>query len=181
MDLNKFTEKATAALGAAQEEAVRLGNQAVDVEHLFYALVTQEGGLIPRLFERLKVSLDLLLTKTQSALDHIPKVSGSGASGQVGITQRLNQLLVRAQDEAKKLKDDYVSVEHLVLTMFNEDKETEIARIFRSLTVTRAAFLTALQDVRGNQRVTRIPSKVWARPDRAGPPEQARPGDRARQ
>ena len=154
MDLNKFTEQASAALGAAQDEATRLGNQAVDVEHLFYALLTQENGLIPRLFERLKVSLDLLLTKTQAALDHIPKVSGSGAGGQVGITQRLNQILVRAQDEAKKLKDDYVSVEHLVLAMFHEDRDSEITRIFRSLTVTRGAFLTALQDVRGNQRVT---------------------------
>src|SRR5476649_1658926 len=154
MDLNKFTEQATAALGSAQEEATRLGNQAVDVEHLFYALLTQENGLIPRLFERLKISPDLLLSKTQSALDRIPKVTGSGATGQTGITHRLNQLLVRAQDEAKKLKDDYVSVEHLVLAMFNEDKGSEIARIFRSLTLTRGAFLTALQEVRGNQRVT---------------------------
>jgi ATP-dependent Clp protease ATP-binding subunit ClpB len=154
MDLNKFTEQASAAIGASQEEAVRLGNQAVDVEHLFYALVTQEGGLIPRLFERLKISLDLAITKTQAALERLPKVSGSGATGQVGITHRLNQLLVRAQDEAKKLKDDYVSVEHLVLAMFGENKDTEIARIFRSLTLTRGAFLTAMQEVRGNQRVT---------------------------
>jgi ATP-dependent Clp protease ATP-binding subunit ClpB len=154
MDLNKFTEQASAALGASQEQAVRLGNQAVDVEHLFYALITQEGGLVPRLFERLKISLDLAITKTQAALDRLPKVSGAGATGQVGITHRLNQLLVRAQDEAKKLKDDYVSVEHLVLAMFGEEKETEIARIFRSLTLTRGAFLTAMQDVRGNQRVT---------------------------
>ncbi len=154
MDLNKFTEQASGALAASQEEAVRLGNQAVDVEHLFYALITQEGGLIPRLFERLKVSLDLAQTKSQAALERLPKISGSGATGQVGITHRLNQLLVRAQDEAKKLKDDYVSVEHLVLAMFGEDKETEIARIFRSLTLTRGAFLTAMQEVRGNQRVT---------------------------
>jgi ATP-dependent Clp protease ATP-binding subunit ClpB len=154
MDLNKFTERATAALASAQDEATRLGNQSVDVEHLFYALLVQENGLIPRLFERLKVSIDLLLTKTQAALDHLPKVSGSGASGQIGITQRLNQLLLRSQDEAKKLKDDYVSVEHLVLAMFHENKDTEISRIFRSLTITRGAFLTALQDVRGNQRVT---------------------------
>jgi ATP-dependent Clp protease ATP-binding subunit ClpB len=154
MDLNKFTEKATAALGAAQEEAVRLGNQAVDVEHLFYALLTQDEGLIPRLFWRLKVPVDLLLPKAQAALDHFPKVSGSGATGQAGITQRLNQLLVRAQDEAKKLKDDYVSVEHLVLAMFQEKKETAIARLFASVNVTRDAFLTAMQEVRGNQRVT---------------------------
>src|ERR1700761_3347853 len=154
MDLNKFTEQAGAAVAASQEEAVRLGNQAVDVEHLFYALITQEGGLIPRLFERLKVSLDLVQTKTQAALERLPKISGSGATGQAGITHRLNQLLVRAQDEAKKLKDDYVSVEHLVLAMFGEDKDTEIARIFRSLTLTRGAFLSAMQEVRGNQRVT---------------------------
>src|SRR5271155_5365413 len=154
MDLDKFTEQAGAAIAASQEEAVRLGNQAVDVEHLFYALITQEGGLIPRLFERLKVSLDLAATKTQAALERLPKISGSGATGQVGITHRLNQLLVRAQDEAKKLKDEYVSVEHLVLAMFGEDKESEIARIFRSLTLTRGAFLTAMQEVRGNQRVT---------------------------
>ena len=154
MDLNKFTEQASGALAASQEEAVRLGNQAVDVEHLFYALITQESGLIPRLLERLKVSLDLAITKTQAALERLPKVTGAGASGQVGITHRLNQLLVRAQDEAKKLKDEYVSVEHLVLAMFGEDKDTEIARIFRSLTLTRGAFLTAMQDVRGNQRVT---------------------------
>jgi ATP-dependent Clp protease ATP-binding subunit ClpB len=154
MDLNKFTEQATAALGSAQEEATRLGNQAVDVEHLFYALLTQESGLVPRLFERLKVSLDLLLSKSQAALDRIPKISGSGATGQAGITQRLNQLLLRAQDEAKKLKDDYVSVEHLVLAMFGEKKETEISRIFRDLNITRDAFLAAMQEVRGNQRVT---------------------------
>ena len=154
MDLNKFTEQAGAAIASAQTEAVRLGNQAVDVEHLFYGLITQENGLIPRLFERLKVSLDLAQTKTQAALERLPKISGSGATGQVGITHRLNQLLVRAQDEAKKLKDDYVSVEHLVLAMFGEDKESEIARIFRSLTLTRGAFLAAMQEVRGNQRVT---------------------------
>ena len=154
MDLNKFTQQATAALGSAQEEATRLGNQAVEVEHLFYALLTQEGGLVPRLFERLKVSLDLLLSKTQAALDRIPKVSGSGATGQGGITHRLNQLLVHAQDEAKKLKDDYVSVEHLVLSMFHEKKETDIAKIFRDLNITRDAFLAAMQEVRGNQRVT---------------------------
>jgi ATP-dependent Clp protease ATP-binding subunit ClpB len=154
MDLNKFTEQATAALSSAQEEATRLGNQAVEVEHLFYALLTQENGLVPRLFERLKISLDLLVNKTQSALDRLPKVSGAGATGQTGITHRLNQLLVHAQDEAKKMKDDYVSVEHLVLAMFNEKKDTPIAGIFRDLNLKRDAFLAAMQEVRGNQRVT---------------------------
>jgi ATP-dependent Clp protease ATP-binding subunit ClpB len=154
MDLNKFTEQATAALTSAQEQATRLGNQAVEVEHLFYALITQENGLIPRLLERLNVSVDLALSRTQSALDRIPKVTGAGAHGQVGITQRLNQLLIHAQDEAKKLKDEYVSVEHLMLSMFDEKRDTDVAKILRDLKLTRDAFLKAMQEVRGNQRVT---------------------------
>jgi ATP-dependent Clp protease ATP-binding subunit ClpB len=154
MDLNKFTEQATAALASAQEQATRLGNQAVEVEHLFYALITQENGLIPRLLEKLNVSVDLALSRTQSALDRIPKVTGAGAHGQVGITQRLNQLLVHAQDEAKKLKDEYVSVEHLMLSMFDEKRDTDVAKILRDLKLTRDAFLKAMQEVRGNQRVT---------------------------
>jgi ATP-dependent Clp protease ATP-binding subunit ClpB len=154
MDLNKFTEQATAALTSAQEQATRLGNQAVEVDHLFYALVTQENGLIPRLLERLQVSLDLALSRTQAALDKIPKVTGAGAHGQAGITQRLNQLLIRAQDEAKKLKDEYVSVEHLMLAMFDEKRDTDVAKILRDLKVTRDAFLGVMQEVRGNQRVT---------------------------
>jgi ATP-dependent Clp protease ATP-binding subunit ClpB len=154
MDLNKFTEQATAALASAQEQATRLGNQAVEVDHLFYALVTQENGLIPRLLERINVSLDLALSKAQAALDKIPKVTGAGAHGQTGITQRLNQLLVRAQDEAKKLKDEYVSVEHLMLAMFDEKRDTDVAKILKDLGLTRDAFLGAMQEVRGNQRVT---------------------------
>jgi ATP-dependent Clp protease ATP-binding subunit ClpB len=154
MDLNKFTEQATAAIASAQEEATRLGNQAVEVEHLFYALLTQENGLVPRLFDRLKAPKDLLISKTQAALDRLPKVSGSGATGQGGITHRLNQLLIHAQDEAKKLKDDYVSVEHLVLAMFHEKKDTPVAGLFRDLNISRDAFLGAMQEVRGNQRVT---------------------------
>ena len=154
MDLNKFTEQASAALASAQEQAARLSNQAVEVEHLFYALVTQENGLIPRLFERLHLSLDLALSRTQTALDKIPKVTGAGAHGQAGITQRLNQLLIRAQDEAKKLKDEYVSVEHLMLAMFDEKPDTGVAKILKDIGLTRDAFLGAMQEVRGNQRVT---------------------------
>jgi ATP-dependent Clp protease ATP-binding subunit ClpB len=154
MDLNKFTEQATAALAAAQEQAARLSNQAVEADHLFYALITQENGLIPRLLERLKVSLDLALSRAQAALDKIPKVTGAGAHGQPGLTQRLQQLILRAQDEAKKLKDEYVSVEHLMLAMFDEKRGTDVARILQDLGVTRDAFLGAMQEVRGNQRVT---------------------------
>ena len=154
MDLNKLTEQAAAAVTSAQEQATRLGNQTVEVEHLFYALITQENGLVPRLLERLKISMDLLLSRTQAALERIPKVTGAGATGQSGITHRLNQLLLRAQDEAKKLKDEYVSVEHLMLAMFEERKDTEVDRLLRDQNITRDAFLATMQEVRGNQRVT---------------------------
>src|SRR3974377_1932227 len=114
MDLNKFTEKSQAALTEAQAIGTRHQHQAVDVEHLALALLEQEGGLVPRLLEKAGVSPDLLRTRVQEALDHIPRISGDTVTGQgLYVTQRLNKLLVTAQDEAKKLKDDYVSVEHL--------------------------------------------------------------------
>src|ERR1700674_4796754 len=145
MDLNKFTEKSQTALTEAQAIGTRHQHQAVDVEHLALALLEQEEGLVPRLLEKAGVSPDLVKEKLQEALDRIPRISGDTMTGQgLYVTQRLNKLLVTAQDEAKKLKDDYVSVEHLVLAMFGEDKESEIARIFRSLTLTRGAFLAAM-------------------------------------
>ena len=155
MDLNKFTEKSQAALMEAQAIATRNHHQAVDVEHLAMALLEQEDGLVPRLFEKTGVSADLLRERVQEALDHIPRVSGDTMTGQgLYLTQRLNKLLVTAQDEAKKLKDEYVSVEHLVLAMFDEPATTGIGKIFKTLNIRRENFLKALTEVRGNQRVT---------------------------
>lgn len=155
MDLNKFTEKSQAALAEAQAIGTRNQHQAVDVEHLALALLEQEEGLVPRLVEKAGISPDLLKTKIQEGLDRIPRVSGVTTAGQgMYVTQRLNKLLVTAQDEAKKLKDDYVSVEHLVLAMFSEPATTEIGKIFKTLDFRRENFLQALTEVRGNQRVT---------------------------
>ena len=155
MDLTKFTEKSQAALMEAQAIATRNHHQAVDVEHLTLALLEQEGGLVPRLFEKAGVSPDLLRTRVQEALEHIPRVSGDTVTDQgLYVTQRLNKLLVTAQDEAKKLKDEYVSVEHLVLAMFAEPATTGIGRIFKTLNIRRENFLQALTEVRGSQRVT---------------------------
>src|SRR6476620_9808255 len=113
MDLSKFTEKSQAALTEAQAIGTRHQHQAVDVEHLALALLEQEDGLIPRLVEKAGVAPDLLKSKIQEALARIPRVSGNTTSGQgIYVNQRLNKLLVTAQDEAKKLKDEYVSVEH---------------------------------------------------------------------
>src|SRR5436190_2392982 len=155
MDLNKFTEKSQAALMEAQNIATRNQHQAVDVEHLLLSLLEQEGGLVPRLFEKAKVAPDLLKAKLEEDLNRLPRVSGDAAAGQgVYVTQRLNTLFVKAQDEAKKLKDEYVSVEHLVLAMFDEPATTSIGKIFKTLNVRRDEFLKALTDVRGHQRVT---------------------------
>ncbi|HYV30195.1 MAG TPA: Clp protease N-terminal domain-containing protein, partial [Candidatus Binatia bacterium] len=155
MDLNKFTEKSQAALMEAQNIATRNQHQAVDVEHLLLALLEQEGGLVSRLFDKARVSPDLLKARLEEELHRIPRVSGDTTTGQgLYVTQRLNQLLVKSQDEAKKLKDEYVSVEHLVLAMFEEPATTAIGRIFKTLNVRRDDFLNALTEVRGHQRVT---------------------------
>ncbi|MBV8377020.1 MAG: AAA family ATPase, partial [Verrucomicrobia bacterium] len=155
MDLNKFTEKSQAALAEAQAIGTRNQHQAVDVEHLALALLEQEDGLIPRLVEKAGVAPDLLKSRIQEALNRTPRVSGDTVTGQgIYVTQRLNKLLVTAQDEARRLKDEYVSVEHLMLAMFSEPATTEIGRIFSALNFRRENFLKALTEVRGNQRVT---------------------------
>jgi ATP-dependent Clp protease ATP-binding subunit ClpB len=155
MDLNKFTEKSQSALTEAQNIATRSQHQSVDVEHLLLALLEQEGGLVPRLFEKAQVSPELLKTKVEEELGRIPRVSGDATTGQgLYVTQRLNKLLVKAQDEAKRLKDEYVSVEHLALAMLDEPASSGIGRVFKSLNIHRDEFLKALTEVRGNQRVT---------------------------
>ena len=133
MDLNKLTEKSQAALTEAQNIANRNQHQAVDVEHLLLGLLEQEGGLMPRLFEKAKVAPDLLKSKVEEELNRLPRVSGGDMTEQgVYVTQRLKKLLVSAQDQAQKLKDEYVSVEHLVLAMFDEPVGTGIGKILKS-------------------------------------------------
>ncbi|MBK9139461.1 MAG: ATP-dependent chaperone ClpB [Verrucomicrobia bacterium] len=155
MDLNQFTEKSQAALQDAQAIATRNQHQAVDAEHLALALATQEGGLVPRLLERLKVSPDLAKAKLEEEIARLPRVSGGDTTGQgVMVTQRLNKLLVHALDQAKKLKDEYVSVEHLWLAMFDEPASSGVGKVFKALGLKRDDFLKALTEVRGNQRVT---------------------------
>jgi ATP-dependent Clp protease ATP-binding subunit ClpB len=155
MDLNKFTENAQGAMTEAQDIATRNQHQAVDVEHVALALLEQEGGLVPSLFEKARISPDLLKAKLEEELARVPRVSGDTTTGQgLYVTQRLNKLLVKAQDEAKRLKDEYVSVEHLVLAMFEEPGSSPIGKVFKALGLRRDEFLKALTAVRGHQRVT---------------------------
>lgn len=153
MDINRFTEKAQEALAAAQRQAVRLSHQQVDVEHLLLALVEQEQGLAAPILQKAGASRDRLKRGIEQELERLPRVAGqSGGPDQVYVTGRLNRLLTQAEDEAKRLKDEYVSVEHLLLAMTDDGGAT--GRLFKELSITRDKLLAALREVRGHQRVT---------------------------
>src|SRR5690349_3706713 len=123
MDINRFTEKLQEAIRAAQTKAVRYGHQQIDIEHLLAALLEQQGGLAPSILTKAGVQTDALVRRIEAELDRLPKVSGpSGSPDQIYISGRLNRLLANAEDEAKKLKDEYISVEHVLLAALDEGK-----------------------------------------------------------
>jgi ATP-dependent Clp protease ATP-binding subunit ClpB len=154
MDINRLTEKAQEALRAAQSEATRLGHQQVDVEHLLLALLAQEGGLAKSILDKAGVDAETVRQRVEAELARLPKVSStSGGVGDVYITSRLNRLLTQAEDEARKLKDEYVSVEHLLLAMV-DDKSGAAGRILNESGLTRDRLMQVLKGVRGAQRVT---------------------------
>jgi ATP-dependent Clp protease ATP-binding subunit ClpB len=148
MDLSKTTQKVQEAMQQGQVKALRYGHQEVDSEHILLALLDQENGLVPRLIERGGASVPMVRARTEQELERRPRVQGSTEAGKVYITQRLNQALVKAGDEAKRLKDEFVSVEHLLLVFADEMK------FLKENGVERKAVLEALKAVRGNQRVT---------------------------
>jgi len=153
MDINRFTEKAQEAVRAAQTIATRNGNQQIEVEHLLAALLDQQGGLVPSILTRAGVNVDTLKEGNEREIGRLPKVSGpSGPVDQVYITARLNKLFVTAEDEAKKLKDDYLSVEHLLLAIIDEGGPG--SRALKTAGATRDRIEKALVEVRGHQRVT---------------------------
>jgi ATP-dependent Clp protease ATP-binding subunit ClpB len=154
MDMNRLTEKSQEAISQAQTKAIRYGHVEVDGEHLLLALLEQPDGLLPRLLRKMEVPVETLQKRLEEELDRRPKVSGGTEAGKVYVTKRLQEALVKAQDEAQRLKDDYVSVEHLALALIDEGTKTPAGRILQELGITRDAFLTALTSVRGNQRVT---------------------------
>ena len=155
MDFNRFTEKLQEAFRNAQTLAVRNGHQQMDVEHLVLALLEQEGGLVPSILLKAEIKLENVHRRLAQEIDRLPKVSGSGAAtsiDQVYVTGRLQQTLVRAQDQAKRFKDDYLSVEHVLLAAMEDTGTT--GRILKEAGLTQDRLVKALQDVRGNQRVT---------------------------
>ncbi|MFP4223831.1 MAG: ATP-dependent chaperone ClpB [Phycisphaeraceae bacterium] len=171
MDPNRLTQKTQEAVHAAQSEATRLGHQQIDVEHLLLALVKQEEGLVPRLLARMDVQSDQLAGEVENALERKPSVSGPGAEpGKVYLTPRLNQIFVAAEDEAKRLHDEYVSVEHLVLAMLSEQGgQAEARKLLEKHHIDRDVFLALLSKVRGSQRVTSAdPERTYEALERYG-------------
>ena len=154
MDINRLTEKAQEALRAAQSEAMRRSHQQIDAEHLLLALLAQEGGLTKSLLDKAGVDSETVERRLEQELARLPKVSSpSGGPGDVYVTPRLNRLYVQAEDEARQLKDEYISIEHLLLAMVG-DRAGAAGRIFSELGLTRDKLMTALKQVRGAQRVT---------------------------
>ncbi|MBI2194699.1 MAG: ATP-dependent chaperone ClpB [Planctomycetes bacterium] len=154
MDPNRLTQKCQEVIHDAQSRALRYGHVEIDGEHLLLGLCRQEEGLIPRLFLKMDVPLDPFCGEIERDLERRPKVSGPGAEpGKVYVTQRMSRILVLAEDEAKRLKDDYVSVEHVFLALLEEGPSTVAGQAFRRFNLTRDRFLKALVDVRGRQRV----------------------------
>ena len=155
MDINKMTIKTQEALQAAQNVALRRGHVEVDGEHLLLALLEQEGGLIPRLLQKMEVPVESFSRAVQAELDKRPSVSGPGVeAGKIYVTQRFNKLLLKAEEEARRLKDDYVSVEHLLLALVEEGAATAAGRLLGQFNISRDRLLEALTSVRGHQRVT---------------------------
>jgi ATP-dependent Clp protease ATP-binding subunit ClpB len=155
MDMNRLTQKSQEALQEAQKLGTRYGHTEVDGEHLLLALLNQPEGLVPRLLSQFDTDIQGLRAAVETDLQRRPRVTGPGASpGQVAVTQRLARVLEAAEREAKRLKDEYVSVEHLLLALAEEGSGSAAGRRLKEFRVTREAFLEALTRVRGNQRVT---------------------------
>ncbi|HEY4427515.1 MAG TPA: ATP-dependent chaperone ClpB [Solirubrobacteraceae bacterium] len=154
MDPNRLTQKNQEALHDAQTKALRYGHPEMDVEHLLLALLEQPDGLAPRLLAGAGANPDALHAALQRELESRPSVSGPGASGDVRISRALSQVLDTAEQEAQRLRDDYVSVEHVLLAMVESGAQTAAGRLLAEQGLTRDGLLEILTQVRGSQRVT---------------------------
>ena len=149
MNISKFTQKSMQAVERCEKLAYEYGNQEIEQEHLLYALLTIDDSLIAKLIEKMEIQLPYFEGRCEQALSKRVKVQG----GQVYVGKDLNTVLIHAEDEAKQMGDEYVSVEHLFLSMIRHPNK-EVKEIFREYGITRERFLQALSTVRGNQKVT---------------------------
>ena len=148
MNIQKFTQKSIEAINSCEKIAMDYGNQEIEQEHLLMALLRQENGLIPSLISKMNIDVAQFTNAVDAALQARVKVQG----GDLRIGQHLNYVLTYAEDEAKAMRDSYVSVEHLMLAMIKKPS-TPVKNIFKSFGITRDAFLAVLATVRGNQTV----------------------------
>ena len=148
MNINKFTQKSMEAVQNCEKLAYEYGNQQIEQEHLLYSLLTLEDSLISKLVTKMNIQKEQFLNEAAGAIQKLPKVSG----GQLYVSNDLNKVLISAENEAKGMGDQYVSVEHLFLAMLKQPSKA-LKEMFRSYGITRENFLTALSTVRGNQRV----------------------------
>lgn len=149
MNINKFTQKSMEVVQQCEKIAMDYGHQEIDQEHLLYSLITVEDSLILKLLKKMDITTEVFGAQIEGILKKRPKVSG----GQVYISNDLNKVLIYAEDEAKHMGDEYVSVEHLFLSMLKQPSK-EVKELFRDFRITRDGFLQVLQTVRGNQKVT---------------------------
>ena len=155
IDLNRTTQKVQEALQEAQSCALRLGHAEIDGEHLLLALCEQQDGLTPRLLQKLNIATVDAVDRLQQDLNSRSQVGGPGAdSSKLYASRRLGNLMLQAEKEAKQLKDEYVSVEHVLLAAVAEGERTAAGRIFKDLKLDRERLLQALTEIRGRQRVT---------------------------
>jgi len=152
MDINRFTEMAQAALSSSQLLAGEYGHQQLECEHLMLALIKQENGVVAQILTKLNISVPVTTSEAEQLVTKIPRVSGPGAGGTVYISVRLNTLLARAEEEARRLKDEYISTEHLFLAL--TEAQGDAGTLLRRLGISRAKVLEVLKTIRGNQRIT---------------------------
>lgn len=148
MNINKFTQKSMEAVQNCEKLAYEYGNQQMEQEHLLYSLLTIEDSLILKLITKMNIQKEAFLNETVQAIERLPKVSG----GQLYVSNDLNKALINAEEEAKAMGDEYVSVEHLFLSMLKQPSKA-IKELFQTYGITKEGFLKALSTVRGNQRV----------------------------
>ena len=154
MDINKLTRKSQEAISSAQAIASEYNHQQVDCEHLLSAMLRDSEGLIPQLLKKMNIDTGELLKSADEELSKLPRVTGSGTEqGKIYITQRLERLFNRAEERAKSLKDEYISVEHLFMAMLGENSASPCGKIFSRFGITEEKFLKTLTEVRGGQRV----------------------------
>ena len=153
MNAEKLTQKSMDAVRKAQSLAVMRANSVIEPIHLLGGLLKQEGGLIPQLVKKMGIDSDMLESETDKRMDSLPKVTGSGRSSNIGISADCDRVLVSAEEIASNMKDEYISVEHIMLALI-DSKDRDVSAVLQMFGIERDRFLTALMSVRGNTRVT---------------------------